>query len=66
MTVNMGRLDRFLRFVLGSGLLGLYGALPAPWKYLPLLGLVLIATALSGYCPLYALLRWNTDSSRAT
>jgi hypothetical protein len=57
---NMGRLDRVLRFLIGVGLLGLYGALESPWKYLTLAGLVLVATALSGYCPLYRLAGLST------
>jgi len=60
MTTNAGRLDRVLRFLLGVGALGLYGALDAPWKYVTLLGVVLVGTALSGFCPLYALFGWNT------
>ena len=47
--------DRIVRFIPGVMLLGLYGALAAPWKYLTLAGLVLIATAMTGYCPLYSL-----------
>jgi hypothetical protein len=42
--------------VLGVMLLGLYGALPSPWRYLTLSGAVLIATALVAHCPLYRLL----------
>jgi hypothetical protein len=51
--MNVGKVDRVLRFLLGVALLGLYGALESPWKYATLLGLVLIATAATGYCPLY-------------
>lgn len=50
---NMGPLDRTIRFFAGVLLLGLYGALDPPWRYFTLLGLVLVATALSGRCPLY-------------
>jgi hypothetical protein len=60
MTRNVGRLDRALRLIVGVMLLGLYGALDPPIKYFTLLGLVLVATALSGFCPLYALFRINT------
>jgi hypothetical protein len=49
-----------LRFLLEIALLGLYGALEAPWKYVTLLGLVLIATAATGYCPLYRLAGLST------
>jgi hypothetical protein len=57
---NVGKVDRVLRFLLGVALLGLYGALEAPWKYATLLGLVLIATAATGYCPLYRLTGLST------
>jgi hypothetical protein len=60
MTRNVGRPDRALRLIVGVMLLGLYGALDPPIKYFTLLGLVLVATALSGFCPLYALFRINT------
>lgn len=60
MTRNMGTIDRVIRFVAGLGLLGLYGALDAPWKYFTLFGLVLLGTALTGVCPLYSLLGINT------
>ena len=53
---NMGRIDRAVRLVLGIALLGLFGALPSPWRYLTLLGLVLLATAFTGFCPLYRVL----------
>jgi hypothetical protein len=57
---NVGRIDRIIRLVLGVGLLGLYGALDPPLKYFTLLGLVLVATAFSGFCPLYRLLGLST------
>ena len=57
---NEATFDRTARFVLGVMLLGLYGALVAPWKYLTLAGLVLIATAITGRCPLYSLLGFST------
>jgi hypothetical protein len=53
---NCGTVDRALRLLLGIGLLGLYGALEPPGRYLTLLGFPLIATAVTGFCPLYALL----------
>jgi hypothetical protein len=57
---NCGTLDRAVRLVLGIALLGLYGALDAPGRYVTLLGLPLIATALTGFCPLYTLLGIST------
>mgnify|MGYP002261585986 CR=1 FL=1 len=60
MTRNVGRLDRAVRLVAGVMLLGLYGAVDPPLKYFTLIGLVLVATAFSGFCPLYRLLGVNT------
>ncbi|MGE5688361.1 MAG: DUF2892 domain-containing protein [Gemmatimonadota bacterium] len=59
MRVNMGRVDRIVRFVLGVLILGLYGALAPPWKYVTLLGLIPLGTSLTGFCPLYAAIGWN-------
>lgn len=60
MTRNTGALDRLFRGVVGVLLLGLYGALDPPLKYVTLLGLVPLATALSGFCPLYHVLGVST------
>jgi hypothetical protein len=59
MQTNMGRADRIFRIILGGVILGLYGALPAPWKYLTLLGLVPLGSGITGFCPLYAAIGWN-------
>jgi hypothetical protein len=60
MTRNVGRLDRAVRLVAGVMLLGLYGAVEPPLKYFTLIGLLLVATAFSGFCPAYSLLGVNT------
>lgn len=56
MTVNLGGTERVLRLILGTLLLGLYGALPEPWRYLTLVGLLPFGTAITGYCPVRAAL----------
>ena len=55
MTRNMGNLERAARLLVGVLILGLYGALDPPWNYFTLLGLIPLGTALTGYCPAYAL-----------
>jgi hypothetical protein len=40
-------------------ILGLFGALTSPWRYLTLIGLIPFGTALTGFCPLYAMLGWD-------
>jgi hypothetical protein len=57
---NISGLDRTVRMLAGVLLLGLYGALDAPYRYFTLLGLVLVGTALTGWCPLYAAFRFST------
>ncbi|HTL06388.1 MAG TPA: DUF2892 domain-containing protein [Gemmatimonadales bacterium] len=60
MTRNLGTADRLVRIVVGAMLLGLYGALLPPWRYLTLLGLIPLGTALTGNCPLYSVLGLTT------
>lgn len=59
MPVNMTRPDRVFRLMLGVLLLGLFGALPSPWRYLTLVGLIPLGSGLTGFCPIYAALGWN-------
>lgn len=60
MAKNMGRMDRVVRLVVGILILGLYGALEPPVKYLTLVGLVPLGTALLGNCPVYTMLGIST------
>jgi hypothetical protein len=62
---NIGAVYRIIRAVIGLGVLALYGALDAPEKYLSLLGLIPLGTALTGVCPLYALLGISTGRAPA-
>jgi hypothetical protein len=57
---NIGLLDRLVRIILGILLLGLFGALDPPWRYLTLIGLVPLGTGLLGTCPLYTMLGIST------
>jgi hypothetical protein len=55
---NEGTFDRWLRVVLGAVLISLVFTGPrTPWGWL---GLVPLATAMAGYCPIYALFGWST------
>lgn len=56
MRINIGWTERLLRLVTGVLILGLYGALPAPVRYLTLVGLLPFGTALTGHCPIRAAL----------
>jgi Inner membrane protein YgaP-like, transmembrane domain len=59
MSRNIPTWERVLRAVAGIMILGLFGALTPPWRYLTLLGFVPLVTAMIGYCPLYHLIGWN-------
>jgi Inner membrane protein YgaP-like, transmembrane domain len=50
---NISVWERVIRAIIGILLLGLYGAIPAPWKYVTLIGLIPLGTALTGHCPAY-------------
>ena len=54
MTRNIGWVERALVLVIGVMILGLYGALDPPWKYVTLVGLIPLGSALTGFCPMYA------------
>lgn len=62
LTQNIGPVDRALRVVVGLGLLALAFLGPkTPWGYL---GLIPLATALVGTCPLYSALGISTRPAR--
>jgi hypothetical protein len=62
---NVGVVDRIIRILIGIGLLGLYGALEPPLRYLTLLGLIPLGTGLLGTCPLYTWLGISTRKKEA-
>lgn len=57
---NLGSLDKAVRIILGLFFLSMLFWVGGPVKYAGLIGLVLIATALIGFCPLYAVLGLST------
>lgn len=60
---NQSTLERFARIIIGGGLLLLATYIPmstiAVW-ILFLVGIVLMLTGLSGWCPIYALLKYSS------
>jgi hypothetical protein len=56
---NVGWFDRITRLIIGVMILGLYGALAPPWRYITMIGLIPLGSALTGFCPIYARLGWN-------
>ena len=60
MKTNVGTTDKAARIVIGFGLLSLVVLLESGARWLGLIGLVPLATAVFGYCPLYSLLDIDT------
>ena len=57
---NLGNHDRVARVILGIMLLAVLLGLHTAARWIGLLGLVLIGTALVGTCPVYEALGWRT------
>ena len=62
MKLNMGSIDRILRFVIGAGAL-LVGYLYS--SYWGLLGLIPLLTAFIGWCPLYVPFKLSTKKKNS-
>jgi hypothetical protein len=60
---NMGKADRWIRVIIGLGILALGLTFKSWWG---LIGIIPLATAAFGFCGLYALLGINTDRAKAT
>ena len=58
--LNMGNVDRAIRIVIGSTLIGLsaFGVI-GPWGYA---GVILVLTGMVALCPLYSLFGWRTTT----
>lgn len=68
MKKNMGRADRGIRVLVAAGAVagsGVLGFATAGGIVLLAVAAVMAATAASGYCPLYALLRIKTSGAGA-
>ncbi|HEX2869033.1 MAG TPA: DUF2892 domain-containing protein [Ignavibacteriales bacterium] len=64
MNRNLGSLDRVVRIVLGLFFLSMLFWVAGPARYVGLIGLLLIATSLVSFCPLYAVLGISTREKR--
>jgi hypothetical protein len=53
MTKNVGSIDRAARIIVGLGLLSMFMFVGSVRKWLGLIGLVPLLTALVGWCPAY-------------
>ena len=55
MNHNVGSLDKVVRIIMGLGLLSLIYFLDGNIRWVGLIGVVPLMTALMGFCPMYAL-----------
>jgi len=60
MTTNVGGIDRILRFIVGLAILSAIFWYPGDAKWLGLIGLIPLGTALFRFCPLYRLFGLNS------
>jgi hypothetical protein len=60
MNANVGSADRIVRIVLGLALISLWFLAPGAWRWLAVLGVVLVLTALVRLCPAYTLFGINS------
>jgi hypothetical protein len=58
---NVGYVDRLVRVVIGFAILPFAFAGVTPWAFL---GAVPLLTGLTGYCPIYHLLRISTNPAK--
>jgi hypothetical protein len=64
MKQNVGGIDKVLRIVVGLALLSLLFLGEGSTKWLGLIGLVPLGTALMGWCPLYSLIGLSTCAGK--
>ena len=63
MSINVGIVDRVARFIIGLVLIAYaipIGFAPGNWNWLGWIGIVPLATAIFGICPLYTLIGVST------
>ena len=63
MSVNVGMIDRAARAIIGLALIAYaipLGFAPVAWNWLGWFGVIPLATAIFGFCPLYTVLGLST------
>ena len=61
MKQNVGKVDKWIRIILGVAILSLLFFIEGDLRWLGLIGLIPIITGTISFCPLYALLGINTN-----
>ena len=64
MKQNVGRIDRWIRIVIGIVLLSLVVFLSGGIRWIGLIGLIPLVTGLVGYCPIYSILKMKTNDPK--
>lgn len=64
MKKNVGQLDRWIRIVSGIVLLSLFFFIEGQFKWISLLGIVLIVTGTINFCPIYLPFGINTRKNK--
>jgi hypothetical protein len=64
MQCNVGNAEKVVRIIIGLGFFSLFYFLQGDARYWGLIGIIPIATALIGWCPISALLGINTCSPK--
>jgi hypothetical protein len=66
MTRNMGLDDRLIRLIVSVAVLAMFWIFASPYKYVTLVALFPLGTALLGYCPVYTHLGIDTHRGRSS
>ena len=62
---NMGKTDRIIRVILGLGLLSMLFVLNGDLKFIGLIGIIPLGTAIVGVCPLYLPFHISTKKKKS-
>ena len=65
MKANVGGIDKAVRIIIGIVLLALFFVLEGSARWLGLIGIVPLVTALVGWCPAYAVIGVKTKSAHS-
>jgi hypothetical protein len=63
MKKNVGATDKWIRIVAGLVLLALVFVIKSDWRWLGLIGVILLGTAFMNFCPIYKLFGISTNKS---
>lgn len=63
MKKNVGKVDQFIRLILGLALISSFILLDGGMKYTGIAGIVLVLTSVLTFCPLYTLIGFSTNKA---